>query len=93
MLVLRQCRLDVNNADQVRILGRIMASGIGDRETSPTGSPGESCGLLDVYGCDGNCIPQVFVDMFKGDGTCQDSDWDINLNGNAFQFDGGDCSS
>lgn len=83
---------DANNPDRSGIMGRIMASGVGDRESPPAGSPGEPCGPLDVYDCRGNCVPRVLVDMFKGDGVCQGSGWEIDLNCDAFQFDGGDCS-
>ena len=55
------------------------------------GTPGESCGTVDIYDCAGTCVDESIVSRWIGDGQCDDGSSGIDLQCSAFNNDGGDC--
>jgi hypothetical protein len=56
-------------------------------------SPGDSCGVGQVYDCVGKCVDEATAEAWVGDGYCDLGTWGINLMCTAFSNDDGDCSS
>lgn len=53
--------------------------------------PGQSCGTNRILDCNLKCVEEKKVNKHKGNGICDLNTLDINLQCEAFEYDGGDC--